>query len=364
MRTRSVLFSFAFAALVSACADEPTPGLEGADDVDPAITATASGAKADGLGSTATYYNVTRDMRKCASPMCGGYFVSRVNRTWTLCDDGAWRNACYVHTIDFQGALGLTDDEVNAVTTTLAERHVVVRGSIKRETVAGQKVGRFDPTEAWTAQTGVEPTGTFYRVTDNHRICVAAPCKTYHAAKLNSTLSSDFSALDLSKVGPGDFIADETFARLEKDSVLAVGDIGKIKDSLGFQLAATQVYYRVVHQDLQGYNPSPEELQGRSFADSNAVAPAYPRTYRFEAEGNGVSVDDAVAPCPAGAVCVWSGIVTRHAHWVVNGSSVALTYDADPAAGWTIGYVDSLGAVVDADGNMALVELGTDRLFR
>src|SRR5678815_3615 len=58
---------------------------------------------ADSLASTSTYYSIRADMRKCASPMCGGYFVRRVNQPLTRCANGKSQKECYVASIDWNG---------------------------------------------------------------------------------------------------------------------------------------------------------------------------------------------------------------------------------------------------------------------
>lgn len=45
---------------------------------------------------TSTYYTVRHDFRRCASPMCGGYFVAAVNQARTRCADGSQAAECYV----------------------------------------------------------------------------------------------------------------------------------------------------------------------------------------------------------------------------------------------------------------------------
>src|SRR5690349_10452330 len=73
--------------------------------------AVASDGKADSLSSTSTYYSVRRDFRKCAFPLCGGYFVARVNRSFTTCHDGSQKSECYVVNMDLENTLGLDADE-------------------------------------------------------------------------------------------------------------------------------------------------------------------------------------------------------------------------------------------------------------
>src|SRR3954452_13610286 len=47
-----------------------------------------------GASSNFGYVIVThRDMRKCAAPACGGYFVKRVNQAKTTCADGSQQAA-------------------------------------------------------------------------------------------------------------------------------------------------------------------------------------------------------------------------------------------------------------------------------
>ena len=75
---------------------------------------------------------------------------------------------------------------------------------------------------------------------------------------------------------------------------------------------------------------------------SAVAAPLFPRTYRFDSTSFTVVVEDAVAPCPAGAVCIWSGIVTQSGTWSVVSNSVQLTYDGDTTNGFCLVYYKQL----------------------
>ena len=55
------------------------------------------------VNANSTFYSVRRDRRRCASPMCGGYFVKRVNLSSTRCGDGRWKSECYVAEINWNG---------------------------------------------------------------------------------------------------------------------------------------------------------------------------------------------------------------------------------------------------------------------
>ena len=42
-----------------------------------------------------TYIATGVDLRKCAFPFCGGFFVKAVNQPLTQCADGTWQKTCH-----------------------------------------------------------------------------------------------------------------------------------------------------------------------------------------------------------------------------------------------------------------------------
>jgi hypothetical protein len=363
MRTR-ILSSLFVIALGACVADEGTPGLEGPDDIDDSeLAGLADDGKADSLHTTATYFEVSRDMRKCAWPACGGWWVSRVNREWTKCHDGRWRNACYAVDVDHD-ALGLSEDEVGALTGSMEEGRVLLRGRVVAKSYAGRRMGQFRATEAWRAATAAEPSGTFYRVSDKQLVCIYSPCPSLHEAKLNSTIAQDIHSLDLARVGDETLI-NEAWLALESGPVIVAGShstfIAPLSGKPGTSLDASQLYTRVRHDAgaLSAYAPQPGELVGRGFSDPSTAT--YPRTYRFES--GTLLVEDAVAPCAPGAVCIWSGIVTRSASWSLSGDRVSLAYTGPATEGWNLRYFDTLLVRKDAAGELVLVEQQPDGLL-
>ena len=63
----------------------------------------AAAPEVDSLASTSSFYTIRRDLRRCASPMCGGYFVKLVNQSRTRCHNGRFMNECYVASIEWNG---------------------------------------------------------------------------------------------------------------------------------------------------------------------------------------------------------------------------------------------------------------------
>ena len=166
-------------AACSSFADPPSEiTSDSADEV-----SLASSADADAIDGARTYFAITADLRKCASPMCGGWFLRRLNQPLTRCHDGQFAAMCYTPVLDWskadlsealQGKLldaahqGALSGDVDAI----------VRGRFARtnSTTPDPSLGRFVITEAWGAEGSVPAQGAFVRVEDNGLRCLVAPC--------------------------------------------------------------------------------------------------------------------------------------------------------------------------------------------
>ena len=74
---RALMFAFlvaGFASLFVGC---------GNDDSSFDDTQAATDGKADGIDTASTYYSARPDTRRCVAPLCGGWWVKRVNRSST-----------------------------------------------------------------------------------------------------------------------------------------------------------------------------------------------------------------------------------------------------------------------------------------
>ena len=76
------------------CAVQSADPASGADDTEASEGAVSA-------SSTSTYWRVRPDFRKCISPICGGWWVSRVNFATTKCADGKLASECYVAGLDW-----------------------------------------------------------------------------------------------------------------------------------------------------------------------------------------------------------------------------------------------------------------------
>ncbi len=158
------------------------------DDTEAELVDTAEDA-ITGAPSNYGYYVVTRhDSRRCISPICGGYFVKRVNQATTLCADGTRQAECYVSSITYAG-IGLSASEQEALRGAIESGKGVVRAATYRTKFNGMTLGTLRANEGWVSATGSAADGSFYRAADNGIRCITAPCPSTSAYQLNSSES-------------------------------------------------------------------------------------------------------------------------------------------------------------------------------
>lgn len=221
---------------------------ETAEDI--ALDGKADGA-ADGVY---TYFEVWTDMRKCASPMCGGFFLHRLNRTSTVCHDGAASWNCYVPELDLSQS-ELSDD-LQAALLDAANRDAMslgaialVRGRFAPKTYAGfGNKGRFIVTEAWVAENDSVSEGVFVKARDNGLRCIQAPCPTVTEKALNTSRSANLAGLDWSAGGFDQDQISKFWNEMANDSgVIVAGDRYTFKQNnvTAKGRTATAVYRRL-----------------------------------------------------------------------------------------------------------------------
>lgn len=194
------------------------------------------------------YFSVRPDLRKCASPMCGGVFVQRVNHLTTRCADGKLRPECYVAGVSLQ-ALNLPSDQEDSVQVRVKNGTVVLKGQLIVKPFSPLNTpGLFDATEVWLAATDVRPTGTFFRAVDTGVVCIAAPCLSFQESRLNGYGRNGIAGVDLSQAGAGDELLDLAHEALRtEEGILAAGEHNVVTGPAGEAsvLVASQFYLPV-----------------------------------------------------------------------------------------------------------------------
>ncbi len=155
-----------------------------------------------------SYVTIRKDQRRCASPMCGGWFVKDVNRNG---------NEQYVAALNFAPA------HLDDATVELAQGpDVVLQGRLEKTRTAYYNFRIFN---AFRGLPGKSPqTGdTFYRVAQANVQCVRAPCPSLQATKLNNGTQTYFMAADLSRASVGQLDQNWLNDRIETKGALVAG---------------------------------------------------------------------------------------------------------------------------------------------
>ena len=164
---------------------------------------------------TSSYLRLRRDLRRCAAPLCGGFFVERVNRLTTVCADGTRNAECYVAELDF-AALGLGAESVARVEA--EPESVLLRGDIVSQSSELGEVGRLVVSEAWQGHPGTTPSGAFLRARNDGIVCITSPCLSFSVELLNSRLPPvSVADIDLSGIGSD---PSDAAAQLDTDAGL------------------------------------------------------------------------------------------------------------------------------------------------
>ena len=203
-----VLGAVATATLVLAITvprQQSAPAFTETTDVRPSSPATV-----EPLETNSMYFTIRKDVRRCAAPMCGGYFVRPVNNVRTRCADGRSGSECYVAEIDWNGNGKVESNKA------------LLRGQIIKEVTRGLKFGRFRVEESWQAAGGKTGLGDFYRARDLRINCITHPCMTHHEVRLNSKFERDIAGAQLNNAGASDPSLQEAVRAMQSEEGILV----------------------------------------------------------------------------------------------------------------------------------------------
>ena len=199
-----------------------------------------------------SYVTLRRDARKCASPMCGGYFVHDVNRATA---------ETYVAGLDLVPASLLPELEDSVLAAPAEE--LVLRGKLGPvESAHGTR--EFLVSEVYRGMPGSAPADAdVFFTTKTHTPaiqCITAPCNNEIATRLNSTKTTSFTSYNVIDALPS--FGDQAWltGRQQTHGAITAGSIVKgTKQPGGYEqvMTATQVYVRL--PDVLG--PCPKVAQ-------------------------------------------------------------------------------------------------------
>ena len=197
------------------------------------------------------YFTVARDLRRCASPMCGGYFVTPLNASAARCADGTAASRCYVASLDLAG-LGLPAAQREAVAGGLASH--VLYGRVAA--ASGHTFGRFAATQAWRSVTGALPTQSLSRVSTTGTMCAFIPCDRLAMQRVNSSAGAlPILGVDVTALRTSPELRDDVLGGATRDAgVLVAGVRSTMPGNPSTErvpfLRASQAFLRVTAADV------------------------------------------------------------------------------------------------------------------
>jgi hypothetical protein len=176
------------------------------------------------------YFIVRPDYRKCAAPLCGGYFAKAVNRHWTRCADGSFERECYVAELQYEGTLPNAD-------------HVMVRGAIQSSVFPDfGDLGALIVSEAWGSATAATPTGAFFRASNSGIVCITTPCPTIQLERLNTPGKRTVSELNFKAVGATDDQLEAVAIAFAYGGSIVSGRVRNFDPAIGPTLVGSQFF--------------------------------------------------------------------------------------------------------------------------
>jgi len=185
------------------------------------------------------YFEVRQDLRRCASPLCGGVWLRRLNAQMTRCADGGMQRECYVA-------------ELRDAPEGLLERpvQVIVRGRLLAKEYEGfGNLGEFAVSSAWRAATDVLPGRKESRqvhyagIEQSGIVCITTPCESLNEYVLNSPRQRLLTDLDLSRVAADPTLEEKALALIGGDGVVLMRGITRQLDSSPGRVFEARQFY-------------------------------------------------------------------------------------------------------------------------
>lgn len=189
------------------------------------------------------YYSATQDLRKCASPLCGGIFVKAVNKRTTACPDGTRKKQCYIGTANWD-KLGFNPFE-HAGPTNLFTPLLLKGDIVANSDGAFGNLGEFIAEAAYRPATNNPVYGRFVALDNKGIYCITSPCFSIDQYYLNLDKQRVISGFDLNPTGA---TADDEQAAYEEFGngrpIFAVGYNKKRQElhGVGIWFIADQFY--------------------------------------------------------------------------------------------------------------------------
>jgi hypothetical protein len=191
------------AVLMLACAMAAVPSSYAAG---PSAQAAGASAKVD------TLFSVRRDLRRCAAPACGGWWVTPVNATSGLLTETPLTAVDaplpkpvpeYVAQFEF-GCVQWSDEQISRFSSLAETGTALVSGRLTGPSPATtdaalNQYASLVVRDAFSAATATTPSGSFFSLRTSGIVCITSPCPSYQADLLNTNLSQELHDIAFAK---------------------------------------------------------------------------------------------------------------------------------------------------------------------
>ncbi len=195
----------------AACAADPMN--ESDTELDTETTALSGAAK-----PTTGYFSARRDVRRCAAPLCGGYFVASVNEVSTRCADGTFAAECYVATLDLPRGVEVEEGDL------LHGNIVEPRHSKKKK----PKLPGFVADFVVSPVLDTPSAGPFFLAFDTGVRCITTPCPSTGLTALNTGTAESTTGFEFRNETVESAFFDELGTDADAGTgAITVGTVGK-----------------------------------------------------------------------------------------------------------------------------------------
>jgi len=190
----------------------PASELDGADEV------SVDEARTTGE----QYFSVRRDTRRCAAPLCGGFWLSRVGASSTLCADGRRAAECYVPDLVVRDLSEAQHDAVRGAAH-FSARRVFLRGRIEATRAAA--------TQAWVAPPTADSLTTTLRLAFRPTCAPNQRCAGAVSEALSNGRTTILASIDLARAsGSAAEIAAATTAATTSVGIITQGTLSSTRN--------------------------------------------------------------------------------------------------------------------------------------
>ena len=206
---------------------------------------------------TSIVYSVKPDYRKCAFPMCGGWFLTPLNQYSLQLenDSEAYQsslllpNSIYVAYMNYK-PLGLKPPHVKELEAAMRNEQVLLRGTLNpsqsstNATIAAN-AKTLAVNAAWTAANKTVALGPYLKISSSGIVCITTPCPYYKANLVNNLFSTNFHELTFAKAELTQEQETQAWQAIASEGLVMTGvsyeSQGQVDTGIG--ISATKVYF-------------------------------------------------------------------------------------------------------------------------